>query len=224
MKARILPSGLLLCLVLTANPGLATTQGDGWTQVVPGVLQRSLGGHKVETLASGREGFVWLEAQLQDQLERLLEAQRLHPTADLEETLGNHRQQIQKIQQAIRSLGSKSGGTGAKAGCNVSYSAHANALAVVSAPGVRADADASLSNDCGAKGDTYAYAYAKANLNGTTTILTQSDLDTGGNVGSLATASAAGTTGCDSFAFASVTSVALGINYSVSDQSFACQF
>ena len=94
MKFRIPLSILLLSLVLSATPALAATSNDGWTQVVPGVQQRSLGGHKVETLSFGREGFVWLEEQLQAQLERLLEEQRLHPTADLEETLRNHRQQI----------------------------------------------------------------------------------------------------------------------------------
>ncbi|HEX6903737.1 MAG TPA: hypothetical protein VF789_28765 [Thermoanaerobaculia bacterium] len=186
------------------------------------MLQRNEGGHKVETLAFGLEGFVWMEEQLQAQLDFLLEELRVRPTPDLAETIKNHRQQISKIQKHIQTLNKSGLATKTVTGCNETYAAHANAHSSVSTPGVRADADASFTNTCGFPGDTYAYAFAKANLNGTTS-LTQTDLDTGATVSSFATASAAGTTECNSYAFASVTSVDLGINYSVSDESFDCQ-
>lgn len=233
MKPSIVMFGLLLCLTLSAIPVFSQPAGsgvtpdelirEGWVQVVPGVLQRSQGGHKVETFAFGREGFVWVEGQLQAQLEILLEELRVRPRASLTVTIKKHEQQIRKVQQHIQRLNkSLSAGTAAVTACNEIYTAHANARSPVSAPGVRADADASFSNTCGFPGDTYAYTYAAGNLNGTTSTQTQSDLDTGANVSSLSAASADGTTACQSFAYASVTSVDLGINYSVSDDISLC--
>jgi PKD repeat protein len=237
MKSRILSCSLLLCLAIAmaASPGFAVPPGsnggqdrleemikDGWVVVAPGVLQRSLGDHKIETMALGPEGFAWTAKQLQGRLGLLLEEYRVRPTANLKKAIRSLRRKIQGLREQSRILGSEPAYP-VKTSCNETYSAQANAYPTTPGSGVRADADASFSNDCGYSGDTYAYAYAETNLNGTFTTLTQSDLDPGVSVSSHATASLAGTSQCYSFAYASVTSGALGIDYSQQDETFACQ-
>lgn len=237
MKPGFLTCGLVLGLVvaLAASPGFAMSPGGntgqdrleemkqvGWRTIAPGVLQRSLGDHKVETMALGPEGFAWMAEQLQTRLELLLDEYRVRPTANLRKAIRSQRRQIRKLREQIQILALEPADQ-AKSSCNETYSAQANAYGTAPNPGVRADVSASFSNGCGYSGDTYAYAYATATLSGTTTTVAQTDPDSGANIISSATASVAGTADCYSYAYASVTSSALGISHSVVDENFACQ-
>jgi hypothetical protein len=230
---RVLLSGL--AVVLAASTGFAMPQIDntgqdrleemkqaGWSPVAPGVLQRSLGDHKVETMALGPEGFAWMAEQLQNRLGLLLEEYRVRPTANLRQAIGSQRRQIRRLREQSRILSLKPADQ-AKTSCNETYAAHANAYGTAPNPGVRADASASFSNSCGYSGFTYAYTYASAKLNGTTTTLTQTDQDDGPSISSYATASLAGTAECYSFAYAEVTNSDLGISHSMVEENFECQ-
>jgi hypothetical protein len=65
---------------IATRPASAATVGDpltamvqaGWKPVSEGVLQRSKGGNKVESLVSGVKGFTWKLRQLEAQLEILI--------------------------------------------------------------------------------------------------------------------------------------------------------
>jgi hypothetical protein len=191
-------------LLVTAAPVFAVPPGagpdrleqmiqDGWSPVAPGVLQRSKGGHKVETFAMGPEGFSWMVGQLQAQLGFLMDEYRARPTAQLRRTLRNQRAEIARLQSYALTLKSAAPLTEALiAGCDFSYGAHADAYPMRPTRGVRADADAYFNNNCAYSGDTYAYAYARATLSGTTTTITQTDPDSGSNISSYATAAVPG--------------------------------
>ncbi|HEX6899864.1 MAG TPA: hypothetical protein VF789_09125 [Thermoanaerobaculia bacterium] len=237
MKPGFLTCGLLLGLavVLAASPGFAMPPGGnigqdlleemkavGWKPVAPGVLQRSLGDHKVETMALGPEGFAWMAEQLQDRLELLLDEYRVRPTANLRQAIRNQQRQIRTLREQIQTLPLEPADP-AKSSCNETYLAVVNAYGTAPNPGVRADVNASFSKGCGYSGDTYAYAYATATLNGTTTTVAQTDPDSGANISSHATASVAGTTDCYSYAYALVNSSALGISHSMVEENFECQ-
>jgi hypothetical protein len=230
----LLPYLAAAVLLFTAAPVFAAPAGagpdrldqmveDGWSPVAPGVLQRSKGGHKVETFAMGTEGFSWMVGQLQAQLGFLMDEYRARPTAQLRRTLRNQRAEIAKLQAYTLETKSAAPLTEALiAGCDFSYGAHADAYPTKPTQGVRADADAYFNNNCAYSGDTYAYAYARATLNGTTTTITQTDPDSGANISSYATAAVPGTADCYSYSTARVTSLDLGISYSTADENFVC--
>ncbi len=232
-SSNFLPYLAAAVLLFTAVPVFAAPPGtgpdrldqmihDGWSPVAPGVLQRSKGGHKVETFAMGPEGFSWMVGEIQAQLGFLMDEYRARPTPQLRRTLRNQRAEIAKLQSYVLTLKSAALTEALLPGCDFSYGAHADAYPTKPTQGVRADADAYFNNNCAYTGDTYAYAYARATLNGTTTTITQTDPRTGSNISSYATAAVAGTVDCYSYSTARVTSLDLGISYSTADENFAC--
>ena len=236
MIRRILQSAFLFCLaaLLTAGASLAAPPqpyagqdaldrmlADGWRPIAPGVLERSKGGHKVETFAMGAEGFAWVVQQTQGQLGMLLDQYRVHPTPRLRKAIRSLETEIAKLQSYSSSLKGDYSSRSPE-GCDFSYGAHADAYPTRPTQGVRADADAYFNNNCGFIGDTYAYAYARATLNGVETTVTQTHPNSGTNVSSAATASVAGNTNCYSYSTGRVTSFDLGISYQTADENFVC--
>ncbi len=206
---------------------------DGWTEVTDGVFERQLGANKVERIGYGWEGFTWTLGELSRKLESLEMEQELYPSARLAKIITDLRGQITKSKAVLLALDfdaeqGLSNVVEAVSGpscSSICYGATADAYGLTATQGVAAVANASFNSSCGYSGDTYAYAYARA-TGASTTIITQSDPDSGTSVTSSATANVNGDSvsgiPCYSEASAYVQSSALGISYSTSDTNSSC--
>src|SRR5690349_20632216 len=111
MKKKLLLVPLLLGLTVFghSHPGLAGSgallerlEKEGWTEVRPGVMQRTLEGGKVETLGFGVEGLRFQIAEMKAQLQVLKRELASHPSRDLRITLRSHRAQIRRLEAGLR--------------------------------------------------------------------------------------------------------------------------
>ncbi|MFL6290143.1 MAG: hypothetical protein ACJ759_04530 [Thermoanaerobaculia bacterium] len=212
----------------------AKMEAQGWKQISQGVFERQLGPNKDEHLGFGREGLSWTIGELSRKLEFLRQEQESYPSEELDKIVDELTAKIagakrelwnmdQELSQDVSSITANVTGPSCSSIC---YSATADAYYLTNVQGVAAVSQAKFNSTCGYSGDTYAYAYARATLNGTTTIVTQSDPHTGTNVTSNATASVNGGSvsgiPCHSEANSYAQSSALGIAYSTSATNALC--
>jgi hypothetical protein len=211
----------------SAGPALhkspvAKLKREGWKPVAEGVLQRDRGASKVETLALGPAGFRWILHDLEQQLVTLNDKYSVAPSEDLWQVIERHEAQIGRMQSTLSELESVPAEEMSSTGCEVNYGATADAFYLTASQGTSATASAYFNNTCGHSGDAYAYSYADATLNGTFTTHSVTDPKSGINVNATASSTVAGSQACSSSAYASVSSSALGIAYSISDSNIDC--
>jgi hypothetical protein len=238
----------LLCLAILGHPRpgfaesstpedlLASLQKQGWSEVSPGVMQRSLGGNRVETLGFGAAGLRFQLQEMETHLVDLREEYAQHPSRQLRITIRAHRAQILRVEEALQKATTTDDGLEASAegliaqgpGCTVNYDASAFAFPL--APGAASKATAFFNNTCGYTGEVYAHSSSRAAAeDNSVTLNTQSDpaLDTpriGANVSAGASTSANGVKDCYSTAYASVTSYDNDpvLTYAQSDSNYSC--
>lgn len=226
---------LLLCLSLSAmsNPGLAQAAretGDdpiakmeraGWKIAGEGVLRRELGAGEVETFVFGAKGFTWKLQDLRRQLRFLRQEFEANPTPELRRAIASHRKVIASTLEMIeRARIAEARGEAKNPDIcepptyTFAYDADAGAKTRSQGTWANASADFSayatcveLSEEPGSGGEVYAYAFAQTTVNGGATTATVTDGPRSGwNVSASADASRNGSTPCESFAYASVTS------------------
>jgi hypothetical protein len=247
MRMKLTLVSLLLCLAVLghAQPGLAGSsaqvpadlldhlQKQGWAEVSPGVMQRSLGGSRVETLGFGAAGLRFELQVMKAHLADLREDYARQPSRQLRITIQAHRAQILRVEEALRKAeatgGLESSAEGLIApGSNCSATYDASAIAYPLAQGAGAKATAYFNSACGEIGEVYAHSKSSATTeDDSDTLSTKTDppLNTtrsGSNVSASATTSVSGVTNCDSYAYASVISYDLELTYAQSDRNLSC--
>jgi hypothetical protein len=249
VKLKLFLVSLLLSLAVlgASRPGLTNSSGpipadllahlekEGWAQVSPGVMQRSLEGNRVETLGFGAEGLRFQLEELKAQIAFLRKAYASHPSRDLRIAVRANRAQILRIKAALRRAGTASrleSSTEAIVApgpnCSANYDAVVDAFPL--AQGASARASAYFNNTCGYTGEIYAQAYAEARTaDGAFATLVKADPATapgtprfGQNITANASVSLEGVKDCVSRAHASVTNYDLGITYFQSDNNSGC--
>ncbi|HKV09001.1 MAG TPA: hypothetical protein VJ725_12735 [Thermoanaerobaculia bacterium] len=248
MKRRIFVAVFALCLSLLgqSHPALAAedkNQNDlydqliqeGWTVASPGVLQRSLGAGKVETLGFGEEGLQFKLETLRSQLAFLREEYRHHPSPEIRRSIRAQRTQIARVLEALDTAkaAEEIDFITAKAGidCTIKYGAHVDAFPLGGGTqGVGANTDSYFNSNCGQTGEVYAHAYGKATgADNVIRTFSKSDPTTGpslprigGNVTASATGTVAGVKDCYSYSYASMTSYDIGVTYEQSSTNYTC--
>ncbi|HSK77645.1 MAG TPA: hypothetical protein VLQ45_14440, partial [Thermoanaerobaculia bacterium] len=246
MKVFFLSFWLCVAALGHSRPGLADSsapapeallndlQKQGWTEVSPGVMQRSLGGNRIETLGFGAAGLRFQLQEMEAHLVDLREEYAQHPSRQLRITIRAHRAQILRVEEALEKARTTEDGLEISAeglivqGPNCAVSYDASAVAFPLAQGAGSKATAFFNNACGYIGEVYAHSKSRAvAADNSVTLNTQSDpaLDTpriGTNVSAGASTSANGVKECDSYAYASVVNYDLEITYAQSDQNYAC--
>jgi hypothetical protein len=247
MRRKLVLVSLLLGLALLgpASPGrtdpsspipadlLDSLRRQGWIEVSPGVMQRSLGGNRIETLGFGAAGLRFQLEELKAHLADLRKDYAEDPSRQLRIAIRAQRAQILRVEKALQKAGNADGielSTEALIArgpdCSADYDASAFAFPLTQ--GASASASAYFNNGCGYVGEAYAHSKSKAtNTNNAVTLQTKSDPapDTpriGENVSASASTSVDGVSNCDSYAYASVMNYDLEITYAQSDQSFEC--
>ena len=228
---------LSLSLLIDARPGLAAaeTVGDpltamvqaGWKPVSDGVLQRSKGGNKVESLVTGVKGFTWKLRQLEAQLEILRSDFAENPTLDLRRAIAAQRKAVVSTKQLIQRLQANiaAGVTDGKVSCSINFGYDSDAYPLGSSAGVGATASANFNSNCAFSGEVYSYAYSKArSASGLLTELIKTDGPrSGANVSASAVSSVSGVTECYSHAESSMTTNSLNpSSYYIVDDNYSC--
>jgi hypothetical protein len=212
---------------------LGHLQKQGWTQVSPGVMQRGLGGNRIETLGFGAAGLRFQLRELRAHLADLRKAYAQQPSPELQVAIRSQRVQILRVQESFKKATADDGVVTEKlivqgAHCSASYDA--SAVAFPLAKGAGAKATASFNSACSTTGEVYAHSVSSATAaDNTVTTRTQSDpvpggYTTGANVSASVSTSAEGSTGCDSYAYASVNNYSFDpvITYDQNDRNYEC--
>ncbi|HJX27064.1 MAG TPA: discoidin domain-containing protein [Thermoanaerobaculia bacterium] len=241
MKPRFLFVPALLCLsILIANTHAGSAQqvqplepewlqkmyAEGWTKVQEGVLQRDTGGGQFETFSFGAEGLQWVVQDYQQRVRHLENRYNQAPAAHLAVVVARLKGEIARLSEEIAVAPSASTVDDQPFyECLFSWGSNAYAGPQSGGMGVTATASADVHGDCDFSADTFAMAYAHA-IDGTveTTVIQNDPKNNGtGWVSSHATASANGSTGCESAAQASATSSDLSLYYQTPYvQNFTC--
>ncbi|HSK79859.1 MAG TPA: Ig-like domain-containing protein [Thermoanaerobaculia bacterium] len=247
MRRKVFLVSLLICFAVlgSSRPGLADSSSpipadlldhllkQGWTEVSPGVMQRSLGGNRVETLGFGAAGLRFELQVMKAHLADLREDYARQPSRQLRITIRAHRAQILRVEEALRKARSADGlEVSAESlidpGSNCSATYDAAAIAYPLAQGAGAKAAAHFNSACSEIGEVYAHSKSSAiTEDGSDILSTRSDpaLNTpriGSNVSASAATSVPGVTNCHSYAYASVLSYDTGITYSQDDDNYSC--
>lgn len=199
---------------------------EGWRKVQEGVLQRDVGKEQVETFGYGAEGLQWVVQGYEKQVALLEEKLEQSPTASLFLAIVRLKGEIDRLSEgSVAAPSTRSFDNQTLENCTPSFGGDAYAGPQPNVAGVVAQASAYFYNDCGHLGDTFAVAFAHVIEGTVETTTTQSDPKNGGSwLDSQAVASVNGTTGCESWAQATVTSSELSISYQTPlAQNFNCQ-
>lgn len=243
MKSRLLPFAAALCLstlilprVLAAEPrSMERRFEEGWKTVRNGVLQRDLGGGRVETFSYGEQGMRWTAQRLAGRIGSLEREYRAYPSEGLAAILASLEGQLRRTEQALvqdeggislASAGVSTGGidstsAGLTAGCEPTVTVGANAVAQsTQVSGASASAHLSFQSPSGCVGNTYAYAYSRATSGSTMDVDSQEDTQSGTVLSASLSVSASGSADCfsESFAQASIEDRV----YEIYDSSYAC--
>jgi hypothetical protein len=250
MKRTVRGKALLTAFVFgcaslcAAQPGLAAEGGDllksmeksGWHTVAPGVLQRSLGHGKVETLGFGADGLRFKIQEMTAHLSFLREEYANHPTPNVRKSIRTYKAEIERLTQALETAKSIDEAEGlaslndkASGGidCTIKYGAHVNAFALTGSQGVGATTDSYFNSNCGQTGEVYAHSYSKA-TGADNVIRTATHTDpvsgvrSGTNVTAVTSDSVAGVRDCYSYSYATMTSYDIGVSYSQSVTNYSC--
>ncbi|HSN85137.1 MAG TPA: hypothetical protein VL025_00200, partial [Thermoanaerobaculia bacterium] len=247
MKRRIFVAAFALCLSLAGQGHQALAAEDksqndlydqlikeGWTVAAPGVLQRSLGAGKVETLGFGAEGLRFKLEEMRSQLAFLREEYRHRPSVEVRRSIRAYRTQIARVTEALATskAAEEIDVETAKAGidCTIKYGAHVDAFPLTSGQGVGANTDSYFNSNCGQTGEVYAHAFGRATgVDNVIRTFSKSDPTTGpslprigGNVTASATGTVAGVKDCYSYSYASMTSYDIGVTYEQSSTNYTC--
>jgi hypothetical protein len=233
-----LMSALLCLAIISAGARAGSTQqvqplepewvrqmyAEGWQKLQEGVLQRSTESGGLETFSYGAEGLQWAAQSYDQQVAHLKDLYGASPAEDLAELIRQLEGRILRLKETVDSAPSAESFSGeALEGCTISYGGDAFAGPQTGAQGVTASASAFFHNDCGHLGDTFTTAYAHAIATTGETTVTHNDPKNGGAwIDSYSSASANGSTGCESSADGSVMVSALSIDYRVSKQNYSC--
>ena len=242
MKKQLLLVFLLLGLTLAiSRPGLAASSISpdrldalleaGWTEVQPGVMQRTLDNGTVETLGYGEDGLRFRLTEMKEHLAFLKKELTRRPSSELRQAIRSYQAEIRRVQKTLKNGGSDSLSSAAEGlvagfGCTANYNGTASVLPLTK--GASAEADAYFENGCGYTGEVYAHAYAKATSAANEVVtMTQSDPAPntpriGGNVTASAAVTVNGVQDCYAYSYSSVTSYDLALNYSVSATNSTC--
>lgn len=240
MKLKLLSLSAVLCLsILFIGARVAAAQEvqplepewlrqmyeEGWQKLQEGVLQRETGEGQFETFTYGEEGWRWLVQSYESRVADLRSRQEASPSAELDQVIDQIEGEIARLNQSLQTVPAAESFDGeVLQSCTPSYDGEAFAGPQTESQGVTARADAYFHNSCGYLGDTFAQAYAHAIAGTVETTRAQSDPQNAGTwIDSHASASAEGSTGCESYAQATVTSTALGIAFQTPlVQNFTC--
>ena len=209
----------------TADDPLIAMAQAGWKPVSEGVLQRSKGGNKIESLVTGVKGFTWKLRQLEGQQEILRAAFEEQPTLELRRALAAMRKAIVSTKQTIQRIQAHPGATDGKVSCSINFGYDADAYGLTSSVGVGGTASANFNSNCAFTGEVYAYAYSQARTQaGLMTVLTKTDGPrSGANVSASAVGSVNGVTECYSHAESSMTTNSLNpSSYYIVDDNYIC--
>lgn len=208
---------------------IAQLEREGWKIVSDGVLQRTKKEGEVETFVFGARGFTWKLRDLRRQLQKLQTELRYNPTPDLRKAIANHRKEIANTRKMIERarISDADKVDLSKVSCSIDFSYNASASGRTDVQGTKANSNAAFTANCaGFTGEVYAYAFAKTWLNGAETTETVTDGPrTGANVSATASATRAGGSPCESYAYASMTSNNLNpASYSMASNNYVCPF
>jgi hypothetical protein len=188
---------------------------EGWQKVQEGVLRRDVREGRFETFGYGAEGLQWLVEHYRQQLTYFESKYRESPSEELASLLDGLTDKINTLQgDALAASAAESFDGPQIDGCSFTYDATASAGPLTSAQGVTAAASAYFQGTCEITANITALAYAHSIQGTQENTTTQLDPKSGTWVESNATASANGSTGCESRAQASVEIPSLGIFYS----------
>jgi hypothetical protein len=241
-KSLLVPLLLGLAVFGSSRPGLAAASispdrldrlaEEGWTEVQPGVMQRSLDNGTVETLGYGEDGLRFRLAEMKEHLAFLKKELAQRPSSELRQAIRSYQAEIRRVQKALK----KGGGSGllsssaealtAGTGCTANYNGIASVLPLTK--GASAEAEAYFENGCGYTGEVYAHAYAKATSAANEVVtMTQNDpapnaTRIGGNVSASAAATVNGVKDCYAYSYVTVTSYDLDLAYSLSATNSTC--
>jgi hypothetical protein len=237
MYRKLLLSSFVLCFLLTAGAAFANPPdmssihdeaallAQGWQRITDGVLQRKLGGNKIETFAFGREGSEWMVERSEDRLGFLLGEYEKYPTDQLLKVIQDVRRDIGQMKtnlevSKITSADSFGGGESLM-NCDISYGAHADAYPLSPGPGVGASASSYFNNNCYYWGIAQANVYVRATQYGVTTSDSAAQTQEGENVSAYAGLTRNGGEDCYSTAWARGGSDSFGF-YETSDFNDDC--
>jgi hypothetical protein len=239
MKRMSLVFAILCLVILSAGARAGSAQelqplepewltqmyAEGWQKLQEGVLQRVSEGGKRETFSYGTEGLQWAVQRYEQQVADLKGRYNASPSEDLAELIDHLEGRILRLEGNIASASSAELFEGeVLEACTVSYGGDASAGPQTGAQGVTASASAFFHNDCGYLSSTFTTAYAQANAATGFTSVTHNDPKDGGAwLDSYSSASANGSTDCESWAEGSVIVSELNIDYHVDRrQNFSC--
>jgi hypothetical protein len=208
---------------------------EGWTLVSPNVLQRTMGGGKVETIGFGVEGLRFKIDGMKKDLASFKESLRRDPDPQLRKTVQAYRAEIKRLTRNL-ALMAEADQVTAKAGldCTINYGAHADAFPLGNGTqGVAASADSYFNNNCtqhDQQGEVWVTTSSEAsNASGVFTRSFKTDPAAGADapyIGfAVRAASATSVTGiaqCFSYAYASLTSYAIGVVYEQRAENRLC--
>jgi hypothetical protein len=240
VKSRLLSVSALLCLAMMVTGARAGSAqevqplepewllrmyAEGWQKVQEGVLRRDAGDGELETFSYGMEGLQRVVEGYELQMSRLEERYSSLPSAELAETIERLRGQIDALSQDAYSAPSVEGFDGAAlTDCEgITFGAVTSAGPLDTAQGVKATASAYFHTTCaGSVGELFTLAFAEASEGSLHTARTQDDPKTGSWVDSYATESVQGSTGCFSYADASVSMSGSLIYQAPHKENYSC--
>jgi len=204
---------------------------EGWQKVQEGVLQRNGGEGQIETFSYGAEGLQWAMEDYQRKLVFFEEKYIESPNGDLAALIEQLKGKIESLRTNLVTASSAEtfDGEGLNA-CSMSFDAPVPTAVPERSPrGIATTATAFFnSTQCGYAGSTTALAWAHATEGTVETTKTQTDPkssnEANGYAGitSYASASAPGSTDCETWAVADVTIEALNINIHNETRSYTC--
>lgn len=200
---------------------------EGWEKVQEGVLRRDTGGGEFETFGYGTEGLQWVIEGYTRDLAFLEERYNEAPSEDLAGVIEKLQGQIDKLSEALASAPAAEVFDGsAMVECTeAAYGTQTSAGPTESPRGVTATATAYYHTSCaGLTGSTFVLAYAEAvdPVTLVATSQTESDSGEGTWIDNAATASLPGSSGCLSYADASVTLNDYSVYQTATAQNSAC--
>lgn len=231
LTAFVLGSMILAGAAFAEPPAISNIHNEdallaqGWQRITDGVLQRKLGGNKVETFAFGREGADWMLQRSEDRLGFLMGEYEKYPSDRLRKVILNLRRDIRQMKSSLEVSNMSSAqtfGGEALVGCDISFGAHADAYPLNPGPGVGATANSYFYNNCYYWGVAEASVYVRATQGGVTTSDSAAQTQEGENVSAYVALTRNGLEDCYSNAWARSRSDGLGIYYETSDFNDDC--
>jgi hypothetical protein len=208
---------------------------EGWVVVSPNVLQRDMGNGKVETLGFGVEGLQFKIETMKRDLAFFKESLRRNPDYQIRQTVQAYRAEIRRLKRNLDLMVEAENQVVSKAGidCTIRYGANVDAFPLSTSQGVGATASSYFNNNCSQhyqEGEVWVTTTSEARAaNNVFTRSTKTDPlagssapYTGYNVSASSSTTVNGITECYSYAYASMTSYAMGVVYEQTARNYTC--